>query len=232
MEDLVALQNNQALTTSLKVAEVFEKRHDNIVRDIQKLIKEMASKSNALKIEEVKMFVETTYKDAKGEKRPMYLINRDGFTLLAMGFNGKKALQFKLAYIDAFNKMEQALIKLSNERNFIRDSTKKGYRTLTDSIKANVIPVARANGSRTEDKVFYINAANYLNFAVGCKPYSRDNLSVNQLILLDQLQAIEARAYKQASTLFTSIADINSFVKARLAECAKLFYAEERLSIN
>ena len=102
---LVILHSNQPVTTSLKVAEVFEKEHKNVIRDIRKLIAD----ANQLKIEPVKMFDESTYIDKKNEQRPMYYMNRDGFTLLAMGFTGEKALRFKLAYINAFNRMEEEL---------------------------------------------------------------------------------------------------------------------------
>ena len=102
--DLVILQNNQALTTSLKVAEVFGKRHDHVVRDIRAVAEQI---EDAPKFGE--MFVEAEYADKYGRMKPMYYMNRDGFTLLAMGFTGAKALQFKMAYIDAFNKMEEAL---------------------------------------------------------------------------------------------------------------------------
>ena len=63
-----------------------------------------------LKNEQTPMFEETTYiHEQNGQTYPMYYLNRDGFTLLAMGFTGKKALQFKLQYIDAFNRMEEML---------------------------------------------------------------------------------------------------------------------------
>ena len=74
----------QPLTNSVLVAEKFDRRHDNVYQAIGKL-------------------------DIQGKDRPMYIMNRDGFTLLAMGFTGKKALQFKLDYIEAFNKMEKAI---------------------------------------------------------------------------------------------------------------------------
>lgn len=67
-------------------------------------------KSQHLKKFDVKsMFIQSEYTDAKGEKRLMYYMNRDGFLLLAMGFTGKKALEFKLRFIAEFNRMEQAL---------------------------------------------------------------------------------------------------------------------------
>ena len=239
MKELVFLQNEQALTTSLKVAEVFEKEHFNVVRDIEKLIKdceEMASERQTPKLKDgvnTPMFQKSFYQaEEGGRKYPMYLMNRDGFTLLAMGFTGKKALQFKLKYIQAFNAMEQALIKILTEHKILRDSTKKGYRKLTDSIKANVIPVARANGSKTEDKFFYINGANALNSAVGCPPYSRDDLSVTQLNMLDQLQDIAALEYKQAAKMFHDVKQINSYVKDKLTVCSQILSVAQRLALD
>lgn len=55
------------------------------------------------------MFVESTYQNSRGKTYKCYLMNRDGFSLLAMGFTGKEALQWKLKYIEAFNKMEETL---------------------------------------------------------------------------------------------------------------------------
>lgn len=96
MNELVIMHNKQAMTTSLRVAEVFGKDHKNVIQSIENLA---AEKSAA------KFFAEATYYN-RGKQYPMYYMNRDGFTLLAMGFTGKKALQFKISYINAFNSME------------------------------------------------------------------------------------------------------------------------------
>ncbi|MDE3295865.1 phage regulatory protein/antirepressor Ant [Lacticaseibacillus rhamnosus] len=96
MNELVIMHNKQAMTTSLRVAEVFGKDHKHVLETISNLA---AEKSAA------KFFSEATY-DNRGKQYPMYYMNRDGFTLLAMGFTGKKALQFKISYINAFNSME------------------------------------------------------------------------------------------------------------------------------
>lgn len=89
------------VTTSLLVAEKFEKDHKNVMRDIDNLIKYV------LNFEQ--MFYESSYLDSYDRSQRMYVMNRDGFTLLAMGFTGKKAMNFKLEYIQLFNKMEQSL---------------------------------------------------------------------------------------------------------------------------
>ena len=106
MTDLVFKSNEGvAVTTSLKVAETFGKSHDNVLRDIRK-----ALSGGVLKNEETPMFEESTYiNEQNGQEYPMFIMNRDGFTLLAMGFTGKKAMQFKIEYIAAFNAMEKTL---------------------------------------------------------------------------------------------------------------------------
>lgn len=95
------MRDEQAVTTSLEVAKVFGKEHRNVLRDIDKL------KKDVLNFEQ--MFQEGQEPDSYGRARRVVYMNRDGFTLLAMGFTGDKALQFKVKYIEAFNKMEQAI---------------------------------------------------------------------------------------------------------------------------
>ena len=103
MKDLVFRgQNDQVITTSLLVAETFEKEHRNVLKAIRKLM-------SATNVAVAQMFDETTYVNEQGKEQPMFVMNRDGFTLLAMGFSGEKALEFKVKYINAFNKMEAEL---------------------------------------------------------------------------------------------------------------------------
>lgn len=101
MKDLVIMHDQQAVTTSLKVAEIFEKEH----KDVMKSIRNLTAQNFAVK----KMFVEDSYLNSRNQQQPMYYMNRDGFTLLAMGFTGSKAMEFKLKYIEAFNKMEKQI---------------------------------------------------------------------------------------------------------------------------
>lgn len=127
-EELVIMRDRQAVTTSLQVAKNFEKRHDNVLRDIENLHKDV------LNFEE--MFIESTELDSYGRDRRIYYMNRDGFSLLAMGFTGKKALQFKLKYIDAFNRMEKQLqqqkpLSLPEQIQLIA----KGYENLSADVE-------------------------------------------------------------------------------------------------
>ena len=101
--------NDKAVTSSLLIAEKFGKEHKNVMQSIRNLIGGTAENSAI-----AEMFSESTYFNEQNKEQPMFLMNRDGFTLLAMGFTGKKAMQFKLEYIKAFNSME-AQIKSSQK---------------------------------------------------------------------------------------------------------------------
>ncbi|GAB5056291.1 hypothetical protein COSHB9_06780 [Companilactobacillus alimentarius] len=100
MNDLVIMKDQQAVTSSLQVAETFNKNHRDVLRAVDDL-KEGVAQNWA------DLFCEDTYTHPQNKQqyRIIYM-NRDGFTLLAMGFTGKKAMKFKLKYIEAFNKME------------------------------------------------------------------------------------------------------------------------------
>lgn len=103
--DLVEAKNGQAVTSSLVVADYFRKAHKDVLRAIKML--------DCSVLFNQRNFAPVEYRDKKGENRPMYYMTRDGFTFLAMGFTGKVAAQFKEAYINAFNEMEE---KLRSER--------------------------------------------------------------------------------------------------------------------
>ncbi|EFH2541151.1 transcriptional regulator [Escherichia coli] len=97
----VTIENGRAVTTSVAVAEFFRKMHKNVIQKIETL--ECSPEFNRLNFKPV------TYTDAKGEKRPMYQITKNGFVFLVMGFTGKKAAAFKEAYIAEFDRMEAEL---------------------------------------------------------------------------------------------------------------------------
>ncbi|HBE5497038.1 TPA: Rha family transcriptional regulator, partial [Escherichia coli] len=101
----IAIVDGQAVTSSLAVADFFSKRHDDVLKKIRTL--ECSASFTA------RNFSVSDYTDCTGRKLPCYQITRDGFAFLAMGFTGKRAAQFKEAYINAFNQMEKQLSKPS-----------------------------------------------------------------------------------------------------------------------
>lgn len=113
MTDIIlSTQNGEPVVSSRQIAENFGKEHRNVMRDVDSL------KKDVLNFEQ--MFFETETPDSYGRPQRTYLMNRDGFSLLVMGFTGKAALEWKLKYIQAFNEMEKKLAtpqmpKLSKE---------------------------------------------------------------------------------------------------------------------
>lgn len=124
----------EPVTTSRAVAEQFGKQHKNVVQNIESIIAELngsglnfqptptdnggelnfepANEPNFQPVNRefaARNFFLTEYTDEQGKPRKQYILTRDGFTLLAMGFTGAKAMQFKVAYINAFNRMEELI---------------------------------------------------------------------------------------------------------------------------
>ena len=119
-KDLVICKKDKPLTTSVMIKEHFGKRHDNVLRDIL-IIKERVSKEfwqlN---------FEESTYK-SRGKEYPMYLMTKDGFTMLVMGYTDIESMKFKELYIKKFNEMERFITSKLLARN--------DFPQLTDNIK-------------------------------------------------------------------------------------------------
>jgi Rha family phage regulatory protein len=142
INELVQVENEQVVTDSRKVAEVFEKEHKSVLRSINEIL---AAQNCA-----AKFFYETTY-DNRGKQYPMYLMNRDGFSLLVMGFTGAKAMQWKIKYIEAFNEMEKRLKAQSSDSYMIADPVARASRWAEEQ-KAHRQQVAllEANNARQE----------------------------------------------------------------------------------
>lgn len=175
------------VVTSLDVAETFGKEHYHVIEDIR----EIASKISTPEFSG--LFYETEYKASNGKKNPMYYMNRDGFTLLVMGYTGEKAMQFKMAYIKQFNAMEKALIGKVKERekgiavrqaltNAIKESGENermhghAYSTYTDLIYKAVLGKS-AKQLREE-------------FGIGKQDNLRDSLSAEELAKVKSVEMV------------------------------------------
>lgn len=129
-------QNEEVLTTTSRmVAEVFEKEHKDVINSIEKLI-------GGIGISSYTYFIECFVQNEQNKQMyKEYLLTRDGFSLLVMGFTGEKALQWKLNYIQAFNEMESELKRIYAERHQWEIERAKGVvvrHILTDTIKMKV----------------------------------------------------------------------------------------------
>lgn len=103
MNELVSSQNGKPVTNSLLVAEKFGKEHKNVLASIREIL--TTAENSAV----LQMFSVSSYYNDQHKEQPMYIMDRDGFSLLVMGFNGKEAMKFKIDFLNAFNRMEEQL---------------------------------------------------------------------------------------------------------------------------
>lgn len=107
-EALVVNVGGVVMADSLGVTEKFGKAHKTVLRSIEELVTNLAAQNCATNLNTESMFIPAEYEN-RGKTYKKYLLTRDGFSLLVMGFTGPAALHWKFLYIEAFNKMEAAL---------------------------------------------------------------------------------------------------------------------------
>lgn len=179
MNDLIQVLKNNAVVSSKAVAEHFGKRHDNLLQAIETQYKHL--------LEFKEMFWEAVEKDSYERDQKIYYMNRDGFSLLVMGMNGKKALEWKLKYIKAFNAMEKVLSERQTlEWQETRRLGKLTRRSETDVIK-DLIEYAKEQGSRNAD-MLYMTYSKLANKIAGIS--KRDLASIKQLNALDDVESM------------------------------------------
>jgi len=137
VNELITLINDEVVTTSLQVAEVFGKRHDRVLRAIDNTIANLPKNG-------VVRFFKSSYADSKNEKRPMYYMNRGAFELVVMGFTGAKALEWKIKYITAFETMAEQINFRKADKQIQKNAMEFLFNNLEmptgqDYIKANTI---------------------------------------------------------------------------------------------
>ena len=129
MEELIQInrdENGRVVVSSRQIAKDFGKEHRDVTATIKTLVEGCAEKSADL-------FCETKYQNEQNKQwYKEYLLTRDGFSLLVMGFTGAEALKWKLKYIDAFNKMEQSLINLNRDSYMIEDPVARAERWIEE----------------------------------------------------------------------------------------------------
>lgn len=186
-------KNEEVLTTTSRdVAEVFGKEHKNVLRDIETLqCSESFSRLN---------FEPTSYTDRFNREQKEYIMTRDGFTLLVMGYTGEKAMQFKEAYIKAFNEMEKELKRLYAERQQWEIERAKGVlvrHILTDTIKMKVADSPHKkfmypNYTKLIYKTLFGKTLKELQAEYGVKPREsiRDYLTAEQLKDVESMEML------------------------------------------
>lgn len=219
MEELVYLsKKDEAVCSSLQVAEKFGKRHDRVLRSIDNLL--MTLPKNG---ETSRMFILSKRKADDGQFHRMFLMNRDGFSLLVMGFTGKKALEWKLQYIKAFNKMEE-FIKEKKSQKWIdeRKAGKLNRKSETDTIK-RLVEYAKEQGS-THSEMLYTVYSKLANSMAGVK--NRDEATRRELNNLSLMEHIILCEIDKGIVANKPYKEIYKDCKERLETVKELAYLE------
>lgn len=220
--EIVSIQHRKTITTSLKVAAAFGKSHKSVLRSIDNVKSECDADFTR------RNFALSDYHDSTGRTLPMATMTRAGFTLIAMGFTGKAATSWKIKYIDAFDKMEAALIQRQNlEWQQSRTETKAVRRSVADTIH-DFIQYAINQGSSNAQK-YYANLTKMTRKAIGEKQ-ARDMLDTKHLSFLATAEYLIQQALDDGMAAGLHYKDIYQIVKKRIVAFANTLSSQSELS--
>jgi Rha family phage regulatory protein len=216
VSSLVNITNGRPMTTSLLVAEKFNKRHGSINRAIRNLeCSEKFTEHN---------FVQSEYVDSTGRAHPIHHISKDGFVFLVMGFTGKKAALLKEAYIQEFNRMQRLL---SRPQNLIwresREQSIEARKAETVAIQ-QYIDYAIAQGSQSA-KTYYMNftkmthRALFIMAEVSPTPF-REILNTMQLSFMTSAEYLVRNTLYEGMGQGLHYKDIYQLAKERVVQFA------------
>lgn len=176
-EDIDIINNGgRLLVSSIEVAAHYKKRHENVMRQINTII------STNRKCES--MFVVATYKNAQNHEYPCYYMDRNGFSILTMGFTGKEALEWKIKYINAFTAMERTIQMMKLDSYRIEDPVLRAQRWIEEHKQAveneKKLKIA-APKAETFDQICTSQAS--MNFTEAAKV-----LGIKRSVLIDALE--------------------------------------------
>ncbi|AMR34190.1 hypothetical protein A0256_23420 [Mucilaginibacter sp. PAMC 26640] len=197
MTNLVTIQNNQTVTTSKLVAQAFDKQHYHVLRDIEAL--ECSASFRESNFGFILSFSDLGHGRKREDKS--YSITRDGFVFLAMGYTGKRAAEFKEAYIKAFNEMENTLRAVPENKYTIEDliiaqaqsikELKSEVRSLSEAVYSSPVKAQKSLPARTGAEDMY-TVSQYIGGR---------NFSMRQHVLI----GIQAKKYSLANSLTVNI---------------------------
>ena len=182
-------RREQAVVSSRAVAKNFKKQHQHVTQAIENLISENSLVKS--------MFEKTVYLSERGREYKEYLMNRDGFSLLVMGFTGRDALDWKLKYINAFNAMESIIReRQSTEWLLTRKQGNLVRRNETD-VLAELAEYATQQGSKNMRKQVYQVYTKLVNGLVGIKAGGRETAPFKTLSVIMFLEDMILNTVRQ-----------------------------------
>lgn len=229
MNKLVVINNNQIVVSSKDLAEHFGKEHKDVLENIRHIL---VAENSATK------FFQETSSVYRGREFPFYLMNRDGFSLLAMGFTGKKALQWKLKYIEAFNEMEETLkqgyLEEPVNQSELHCKTYKGVPVITIGDFAEIV-------KRNRTSILWHLKDKGLSYQLLEKEevsaYKNENNILMHSAISKLIVFTEPTAYKMAKIMYNNTDTVNValakyFGKQPLAPVTKILPIEEKIFID
>jgi Rha family phage regulatory protein len=218
-ELMIFERKEQAVVSSRTVAEKFEKDHKNVLQTIENLMPQIRSAEKS-----AHLFYASTYEDSYKRQQKEYLMNRDGFSLLAMGFTGSAALQWKLKYIKVFNDMESFIKeRQSSEWLMTRKQGKLIRRSETDTI-ANLVEYAEVQGSRNMRKQAYNIYSKLVNSLVGIEAGQRETVSFKVISTIGFLEDMILHTIDEEMQKGTHYKEIYKICKANGEQIIRFAY--------
>jgi Rha family phage regulatory protein len=239
MTDLVVAHKGDAYSDSQIVADKFGHRHQYVVASIRKLMAEFAESKGA---ESLPLNFAETEREYRGQKFKAFLMDRRAFSLLAMRFSGKRALEWQIKFNDAFYLMERRLLLEQTNKNNVewatqREQGKLARKDTTDTIKEFVDYALSQGSSNAHFYYKHVTLACYrcLELIQSEKPKLRDTLSImelNQLMLAEHVAERSIRKHMASGEHYKAIfslvkADLERFAEGLLIERPKLALAKE-----
>ena len=181
MENLITrTEDGKLVVSSRRVAKDFRKEHNDTKKRIRELIRDMGEISH-------NYFILSKYKDSLNRSQEEYLLTRDGFSLLVMGFTGTKALEWKLKYIEAFNTMERKLKEISKPDSYmIDDPIERAKRWIEEREQYNKVV------SELEEQNSFVNKISESNGSMlvreVAKLASKGNITIGEKALWNKLR--------------------------------------------
>jgi Rha family phage regulatory protein len=183
LDQLVFVENNKVVTDSLTVAEVFGKEHKSVLRDIRTQMDyagfEFAQHN----------FVPGTYKDKNNQERPKINLTEEAFTLVAMSYNTREAVQMKVKFIHEFKKLRTELANKNLPSYSIEDPIERAKKWILEQTEKKMLEQRLAE---TEPKATYydeiLKSTNTVNISQIAKDYGLSGQALNSILHDDGVQ--------------------------------------------
>lgn len=187
MEKLVFIEKGQAVTDSITVAEVFGKRHDSVIRDIDNQVEKLIEAGE--KEFSLHNFVESSYKNERGRAYRKINLTEDAFTLIAMSYITPEAMKFKVKFIQEFKRMRETLMTITSPSYMMEDPIARAQKWIEEQKQRLML---EQQVKENEPKVTYydliLQSKDVINITQIAKDYGLSGKKLNQILKEEDVQ--------------------------------------------